>query len=140
MEAKAWQAFYATLLLERSKFGLNELLGPNGRPLLGRRSGHVLAVRAAGPAARPPHALSHLIDTDLDATFPGRFLLWRGDPADPLVSRQRGDIGPETGGGDIKLYGLSEICRQLVNRAVSELLSVHGCVYWGLTPELSRLA
>ena len=29
MEAKAWQAFYATLLLERSKFGLNELLGPN---------------------------------------------------------------------------------------------------------------
>ena len=26
MEAKAWQAFYATLLLERSKFGLNELL------------------------------------------------------------------------------------------------------------------
>ena len=27
MEAKAWQAFYATLLLERSKFGLNELLG-----------------------------------------------------------------------------------------------------------------
>ena len=31
MEAKAWQAFYATLLLERSKFGLNELLdeGPD---------------------------------------------------------------------------------------------------------------
>jgi len=27
VEAKAWQAFYATLLLERSKFGLNELLG-----------------------------------------------------------------------------------------------------------------
>src|SRR3569832_1378973 len=25
-EAKAWQAFYATLLRERSKFGLNELL------------------------------------------------------------------------------------------------------------------
>ena len=29
MEAKAWQAFSATLLLERSKFGLNELLGAN---------------------------------------------------------------------------------------------------------------
>jgi hypothetical protein len=27
VEAKAWQAFYAALLLERSKFGLNELLG-----------------------------------------------------------------------------------------------------------------
>jgi hypothetical protein len=27
VEAKAWQAFYAALSLERSKFGLNELLG-----------------------------------------------------------------------------------------------------------------
>jgi hypothetical protein len=27
VEAKAWQAFSATLLLERNKFGLNELLG-----------------------------------------------------------------------------------------------------------------
>jgi hypothetical protein len=27
VEAKSWQAVYATLLLERSKFGLNELLG-----------------------------------------------------------------------------------------------------------------
>jgi hypothetical protein len=27
VEAKAWQALSATLLLERSKFGLNELLG-----------------------------------------------------------------------------------------------------------------
>jgi hypothetical protein len=35
VEAKAWQAFYATLLLERSKFGLNELLGliPKELPL-----------------------------------------------------------------------------------------------------------
>jgi hypothetical protein len=33
VEAKAWQAFSATLLLERSKFGLNELLGcvPSGK-------------------------------------------------------------------------------------------------------------
>ena len=30
-EAKSWQAFYATLLLERSKFGLNELL--DARPI-----------------------------------------------------------------------------------------------------------
>jgi hypothetical protein len=27
VEVKAWQAFPATLLLERNKFGLNELLG-----------------------------------------------------------------------------------------------------------------
>jgi hypothetical protein len=30
VEAKAWQAFVATLLLERSKFGLNELLATKG--------------------------------------------------------------------------------------------------------------
>jgi hypothetical protein len=29
VEAEAWQAFSATLMLERSKFGLNELLGRN---------------------------------------------------------------------------------------------------------------
>jgi hypothetical protein len=28
VEAKAWEAFSATLLLERSKLGLNELLDP----------------------------------------------------------------------------------------------------------------
>jgi hypothetical protein len=46
VEAKAWQAFYATLLLERSKFGLNELLGrealdckpyPNSHSASGKR-------------------------------------------------------------------------------------------------------
>jgi hypothetical protein len=41
VEAEAWQAFYATLLLERSKFGLNELLGdalePNERNPDGER-------------------------------------------------------------------------------------------------------
>ena len=93
----------------------------------------------SGPAARPSYARSHLIDTDLDATFPGRFLLGRSNPADPLVSRQRGDVAPEIHGGDITLYGLSEICGQLVNRAVPELSSVHGCLL-SLTPELSRAA
>jgi hypothetical protein len=29
VEAKPWQAVYAMALLERSKFGLNELLGTN---------------------------------------------------------------------------------------------------------------
>jgi hypothetical protein len=77
------------------------LLGPNSRPLIGEPSGNALAVWASGPAARPSHAFSHLIYTDLDATFPGRFLLGGGDPADPLVSRQWGDIGPDPRGRDI---------------------------------------
>jgi hypothetical protein len=42
VEAKAWQAFSATLLLERSKFGLNELLG---HMLLNRERGFLLGIR-----------------------------------------------------------------------------------------------
>ena len=103
------------------------------------RAGKTLAVRAPWPTARPAHAFAHLVDTDLNAAHPSCILLGRSDPADPLVSRQRGDIGPEFRGRDIDLDGISEICGQLMNRAVPELLSFHRSmwVYWGLTLELS---
>src|ERR1044072_67206 len=52
-------------------------------------SGQPSAVRASRPTARPAHASPHLIDADLDAAFPGGFLLCRSDPTNPLVSRQR---------------------------------------------------
>ncbi len=89
------------------------------------RAGQVLAVGASGPTARPTHAISHLIDTDLDATLPSSFLFGRSDPADPLISRQRRDIGPEVRGRAIELDGISEVCGQLMNSAFTELLSVH---------------
>ena len=63
------------------------------------------AVRASGPTARPAHASLHLIDADLDAALPSGFLLGRSDPTDPLVSRQRGDIGPKALGSGVKLDG-----------------------------------
>ena len=94
-------------------------------PFSFERDGQALAVWASGPTARPAHASAHLIDTDPDATLPCSFLLGRSDPADPLVSRQRRDIGPEARGHGIELDGISEICGQLMNRAVRELLSVH---------------
>ena len=97
-------------------------------------------MRAPGLAARSSHALSHLVDTDINATLSGRFLFGRSDPADPLVSHQRSDIGPKGRSYVIKRDGVSEICGQLVNRSILELLSIYGCVYWGLTPELSRAA
>src|SRR6185312_12892014 len=53
------------------------------------------AVRAPGPAAWPAHAALHLVDADHDAALPGGFLLGRGDPADPLVPRERGDVQPK---------------------------------------------
>jgi hypothetical protein len=69
------------------------------------------AVRAAGPTARPAHSSTHLIEADLDAAFPGLFFLGRGDPTDPLVSRQRADSGPEAFRSGIGFDGSPEICR-----------------------------
>jgi hypothetical protein len=91
----------------------------------GRREGQALAVWTSRPTARPAHTSPHLIDADLDAALSGGFLLSRCDPTDPLVAGQRGDIGPEVLGSGIKLDGFSEICRQLMDRAVREFLTGH---------------
>jgi hypothetical protein len=83
------------------------------------------AVRASGPTARPAHASLHLIDANLNAALSGGILLGRSNPTDPLVSRQRGYVGPEVLGSGIKLDGFSEICRQLMDRAIREFLTSH---------------
>jgi hypothetical protein len=82
-------------------------------------------MRASGPTAWPAHASAHLVNSNLDAALLGGFLLGRGDPADPLVARQRGNLGPKVPGGGIQLDGLPEICRQFVNGAVRKFLSGH---------------
>ena len=84
-----------------------------------------LAVWASGPTARPAHAIAHLINSNLDAALSGDFLLGRGNPTDPLVTRQRGNVGPKVRGCGIQPDGLLEICRQLVNCAAREFLSGH---------------
>jgi hypothetical protein len=83
------------------------------------------AVRASGPTARPAHASPHLIDANLNSALSGGFLLGRSDPTDPLVSRQRGYVGPEVLRSGIKFDGFSEICRQIMDRAVREFLTGH---------------
>ena len=80
---------------------------------------------ASGPTARPAHATAHLINSNLDAAFPGGFLLSRGDPTNPLVTRERGDVGPKVRGYGIKLDGPLEIWRQLVDCTVSEFFGRH---------------
>ena len=82
-------------------------------------------MRASGPAARPAHATAHLIDSNLDAALSGRILLGRGDPTDPFVTSQWSKVGPEVPGLGIRLDGLSEIRRQLVDCAIGEFLSGH---------------
>jgi len=84
-----------------------------------------LAVWTSGPTARPTHATAHLINSNLNAALSGGFLLSRGDPTDPLVTRQRGNFGPKVRGYGIKLDGPSEIRRQFVNCAVREFLTGH---------------
>jgi hypothetical protein len=89
------------------------------------RERQALAVRASGPTARPAHAGVHLINAKLDAALSRRFLLGRSDPTDPLVTCERGEVGPKPRGCRIELDGLSEICGELMNRAVREFLSGH---------------
>lgn len=80
---------------------------------------------APRPTARPAHAAAHLIDAHFDATLSGGFLFGRSNPTDPLVTRQRGEIGPKAFSNSIELDSLSEIFWKLMNRAVRELLSGH---------------
>jgi hypothetical protein len=68
-----------------------------------------LAVWASGPTARPAHATAYLVNSNLDAALSGGFLLGGGDPTDPFVTRQRGDVGPKVLGCGIQLDGFSEI-------------------------------
>jgi len=76
-------------------------------------------VGASRPAARPAHSAAHLIDANLDAAPPCGFLFGGGNPTDPLVSRERGDVQPKAFGNRLQFDGLSEISRELMNRAVS---------------------
>src|SRR5262245_41820273 len=62
-------------------------------------------VRAAGPTAWPAHSSAHLIDADLDAMLASLLFLGRRNPTDPLVSCQRGDIGPKAFGSAVGFDG-----------------------------------
>lgn len=53
------------------------------------------AMRAFRPAAGPAQASAHLVDPHRDTPHSGGFLLGRSDPANPLVTRQRGDGKPK---------------------------------------------
>ena len=72
---------------------------------------------ASRPATRSAHASTHLIQTDLDTAPSGLFLLCRRDPTDPLVSRQRGDAGPEIFRSEVSFDGAAQVCRQSVHHS-----------------------
>jgi hypothetical protein len=52
-------------------------------------------MRAAGPAARPPHATLKLGKRFFDANISGLSFLSRGHPAYPLVPCERCNIFPQ---------------------------------------------
>jgi hypothetical protein len=99
-----------------------------GSALVSMRRGRgrqTLAVWAPRPTTRPAHAAAHLIEPDFDAAFSGGLLFGRRDPTDPLVTRQRGEVGPKPFSNSIELDSLSEISWEFMNRAVCDLLSGH---------------
>ena len=58
-------------------------------------SGRVLlAVGAARPAARPALALRQILCCPPNMLGLGLGPFWRGDPADPFIARERGNILP----------------------------------------------
>lgn len=86
------------------------------------------AVRATGPAARPAHSPTHLVETDLNAALPGLLLPGRGDPAYPFISRQRGNGGPGTLHGSVGLDGLPEVRRKRMDRTARDCPGSHALV------------
>src|SRR5690606_19951673 len=84
-----------------------------------------LPVRAARPAAGPPHALAHLVEPRFDPAPPRRLLLAGGDPADPFVARERRDVQPKRNRGRLGLDRLAKVRWQLMHRAAWKLLCLH---------------
>ena len=101
------------------------MVGFSSQVSVEKHVGRASAVRATGPTTRSAHASAHLIDADLDAALSSGLLLRRSDPTNPLVSRQRGDIGPEAPGNGVRFDGPPEVCWYLMNRAVSDFLNRH---------------
>jgi hypothetical protein len=90
-----------------------------------RQAGQASAVRAPRPTARPAHASAHLIDPDLNAMLPRFLLLRRCDPTDPLISGQRGNLGPKAPGRAIGFDSSPQIRRQLMDRAARDFVIDH---------------
>lgn len=66
-----------------------------GHPFLGGAHGLVGAMYAPDPATGAALALMHLVAHDDDVLGAGGSLLDGGDPADPLVARERRDVLPQ---------------------------------------------
>ena len=81
-----------------------------------------LAVLAAGPAARPPHALLELFYRAPDPLFARRLLLGVRRPAYKLVARQRSNTSPrcENGRGACAEQRRAQIVRQGVHGAAGD--------------------
>jgi hypothetical protein len=69
-------------------------------------------MRTTGPTAGPAHALAHLVKPDGDTAFSSYVFLSGGDPADPLVARQRRNVRPHLSCNRVRMDCILEICRK----------------------------
>src|SRR5271165_1261692 len=82
-----------------------------------------LAMLAARPAARSPHAFLKLLLGPANSALPSHLLLGVLNPADEFVTRQRRDVPPGSerlGVGDQRR---AQICRQLVHHPTGHSLA-----------------
>ncbi len=75
-------------------------------------------VRAASPAARPPHAAPHFIEADHDA-MRARLGFFRGcHPTNPFVARKWRDVGPHVFYDRIRVDCCAKIEREFVGHRI----------------------
>jgi len=77
-------------------------------------------MRAAGPAAGPPHTFLQLRADPLHVLSAGLRLLDREGPADPLVARERRDVLPLEPRRGVGQQGFAQVRRHRVDYAAGE--------------------
>src|SRR5271167_4058554 len=77
------------------------------------------------PAARPTLALLQLLLGSADAPFSCRLLLGILDPADELVTGQRGDVFPGIEGRGVSHQRLTQVRRKVMDHPTGHLSTGH---------------
>jgi hypothetical protein len=90
-------------------------------------------MRAAGPAARPPHPFFKLRAHPFDMLSPCLIFLDGDCPADPLVARERRYVFPCRPRLRVGRERLSEISREIMYYSSGDLNCCHRVISLGVT-------
>ena len=82
----------------------------------------ISTVGAAGPTARPAHALAHFIKADCYTAAPGFIFLGGYNPTNPLIAREWRDIFPYRSRRDGRNEDFPQIHRHFVYHTAGDLV------------------